>query len=45
MPIIGIISISPVTTATLRELGYEPAAEAKEYTMAGVVAAIEAAQR
>jgi len=24
----------------LRELGYEPAAEAKEYTMAGVVAAI-----
>ncbi|HZN34763.1 MAG TPA: uroporphyrinogen-III synthase, partial [Pirellulaceae bacterium] len=36
-----LVSISPVTSATLRELGFEPAAEAKEYTMAGVVAAIE----
>jgi len=35
-----LVSISPLTSATLRELGYEPAAEAKEYTMAGVVAAI-----
>ena len=35
-----LASISPITSATLRELGYEPAAEAKEYTMAGVVAAI-----
>jgi uroporphyrinogen III methyltransferase/synthase len=36
-----LVSISPVTSATLRELGLEPAAEAKEYTMAGIVAAIE----
>jgi uroporphyrinogen III methyltransferase/synthase len=35
-----LASISPITSATLRELGYEPAAEASEYTMAGVVAAI-----
>ena len=35
-----LASISPITSATLRELGFEPAAEAKEYTMAGVVAAI-----
>ncbi len=35
-----LVSISPITSATLRELGYEPAAEAGEYTMAGVVAAI-----
>jgi uroporphyrinogen III methyltransferase/synthase len=36
-----LVSISPITTATLRELGYEPVAEAREYTMAGVVSAIE----
>jgi uroporphyrinogen III methyltransferase/synthase len=35
-----LVSISPITSATLRELGFEPAAEASEYTMAGVVAAI-----
>jgi uroporphyrinogen III methyltransferase/synthase len=35
-----LVSISPITSATLRELGYEPAAEAREYTMPGVVAAI-----
>ena len=35
-----IVSISPVTSATLRELGFEPAAEAEVYTMAGVVDAI-----
>ncbi len=35
-----LASISPITSATLRELGYEPAVEATEYTMAGVVAAI-----
>jgi uroporphyrinogen III methyltransferase / synthase len=38
-----LVSISPITSATLRELGYEPAAEAQEYTMGGVVAAIQAA--
>jgi len=32
--------ISPVTAATLRELGHEPAIVAKRYTMAGVVDAI-----
>jgi len=36
----NIVSISPVTSETLRELGYEPAAEAREYTMEGVVRAI-----
>ena len=35
-----IVSISPVTSATLRELGFEPAAEAKQYTMEGVVQAV-----
>lgn len=35
-----LASISPVTSETLRELGYEPAAEAKEYTIDGVVEAI-----
>ncbi|HEY2880781.1 MAG TPA: uroporphyrinogen-III synthase [Pirellulales bacterium] len=35
-----IVSISPITSATLRELGFEPAAEAKVYTMDGVVEAI-----
>lgn len=35
-----LASISPITTATLRELGLEPAVEAEEYTMEGVVAAI-----
>ena len=32
-----LVSISPVTSATLRELGLEPAAEAAEATMSGVV--------
>jgi uroporphyrinogen III methyltransferase/synthase len=35
-----LASISPIASATLRELGFEPAVEAKEYTMVGVVAAI-----
>jgi uroporphyrinogen III methyltransferase/synthase len=35
-----LASISPITSTTLRELGFEPAAEAAEYTMAGVVASI-----
>jgi uroporphyrinogen III methyltransferase / synthase len=35
-----LASISPVTSATLRDLGYEPAAEAHEYTMAGLVEAM-----
>ncbi|MGE0606903.1 MAG: uroporphyrinogen-III C-methyltransferase [Pirellulales bacterium] len=37
---IRLASISPVTTATLHELGLTPAAEATEYTMPGLVAAI-----
>jgi uroporphyrinogen III methyltransferase/synthase len=32
--------ISPLTSNTLRELGYEPAAEATEYTMSGLVSAM-----
>jgi len=35
-----LASISPVTTATLNELGFPPAVEAREYTMAGIVSAI-----
>ncbi|MHB8969289.1 MAG: uroporphyrinogen-III C-methyltransferase [Pirellulaceae bacterium] len=35
-----LVSISPVTSEVLRELGLEPAAEAAEATMAGVVAAL-----
>ncbi|HEV3023847.1 MAG TPA: uroporphyrinogen-III C-methyltransferase [Pirellulales bacterium] len=38
-----LASISPVTSKALRELGFEPAAEAAEYTMAGIVEAILAA--
>jgi uroporphyrinogen III methyltransferase/synthase len=37
-----LASISPITSATLRELGHEPAVEATEYTLAGLVAAIRA---
>ncbi len=40
----NLASISPVTTSTLRELGYEVAAEAREYTMPGLVEAILAAE-
>jgi uroporphyrinogen III methyltransferase/synthase len=36
-----LVSISPVTSHTLRELGFEPAAEADVYTMSGLVAAIQ----
>jgi len=36
-----LASISPVTSQVLRELGYEPAAEATEYTMTGLVEAIK----
>ena len=35
-----LASISPVTSATLRELGFEPAVEATEYTMEGLVKAM-----
>jgi uroporphyrinogen III methyltransferase/synthase len=34
-----LVSISPLTSGTLRELGHEAAAEAGEYTTAGVLAA------
>jgi uroporphyrinogen III methyltransferase/synthase len=37
---VRLVSISPVTSATLRELGLPIAAEAVEYTAAGVVEAI-----
>ena len=42
---IKIASISPITSGTLRTLGYEPSAEATEYTMDGVVEAILRAER
>jgi uroporphyrinogen III methyltransferase / synthase len=35
-----LASISPLTSGVLRELGYQPAAEAAEYTLAGLAAAI-----
>ena len=35
-----LASISPVTSATLRELGFEPAAEAKIFTAAGLAETI-----
>ena len=35
-----LASISPITSGVLRELGYQPAAEATEYTMSGLVEAI-----
>jgi uroporphyrinogen III methyltransferase/synthase len=35
-----LVSISPLTSAVLTEAGFEPAAEAREYTMDGVVKAI-----
>lgn len=35
-----LASISPITSATLREVGYEPAVEADVYTMEGVVEAV-----
>lgn len=35
-----LATISPLTTEALRELGYEAAAEALKYTMAGIVSAI-----
>ena len=39
-----LASISPITSGVLRELGYQPAAEATEYTMSGLVEAIVAAE-
>jgi uroporphyrinogen III methyltransferase/synthase len=39
-----LASISPITSEVLRELGYEPEAEAAEYTMDGLLAAILAAE-
>jgi uroporphyrinogen III methyltransferase/synthase len=38
-----LVSISPLTSAALHELGFTPAAEASEYTMSGVVQALLAA--
>lgn len=38
-----LASISPLTSNTLRECGFEPQAEAKQYTMPGVVQAIREA--
>ncbi|MGD2153565.1 MAG: uroporphyrinogen-III C-methyltransferase [Gemmatimonadales bacterium] len=35
-----LASIGPLTSATLRELGYEPAAEASPYSTAGLIEAI-----
>jgi uroporphyrinogen-III synthase len=35
-----LASISPITSQTLRELGYEPTVEATTYTMDGIIEAI-----
>ncbi len=37
-----LASISPITSGVLRELGFEPAVEAAEYTLPGLAAAIAA---
>ena len=37
-----LASISPLTSGVLRELGFEPAAEAVQYTLSGLAAAIVA---
>jgi len=37
---VRLASISPLTSAALRELGYEPAAEASLHTMQGIADAI-----
>jgi uroporphyrinogen III methyltransferase/synthase len=37
---VRLVTISPVTSAAVRELGLPVAAEAREYTVAGVVAAL-----
>ena len=37
---VRLVSISPVTSGKIAELGYPVAAEAKEYTSAGLVAAL-----
>jgi uroporphyrinogen III methyltransferase / synthase len=39
-----LASISPITSGALGELGHEPAVEAAEYTVAGLVAAIVSAR-
>lgn len=38
---VKLVSIGPVTSSTLREAGFEPALEASDYTMDGLVAAIK----
>ncbi len=42
---VKLVSISPITSGVLAELGFPPAAEAIRYTMDGVVAAIVAAEK
>ena len=39
---VRLASISPITSEVLREHGHEPTVEAKDYTTAGVIAAIVA---
>ena len=39
-----LASISPITSGTLRQLGYPPSAEATDYTMDGIVEAIVSAE-
>lgn len=36
----NLVSISPITSDTLRDLGFEPTVEAKVYTMDGIIEAI-----
>jgi uroporphyrinogen III methyltransferase/synthase len=40
-----LASISPITSATLRELGYEPAAEAQTFTISGLIDAVREAEK
>jgi uroporphyrinogen-III synthase len=42
-PGVAAVSIGPITSQTLRELGWEPAAEADTYDIPGLIAAVERA--
>ena len=42
---VAAVSIGPITSKTLREVGWEPAAEANPSHLAGLVAAVKFALR
>jgi uroporphyrinogen-III synthase len=42
LPAVPAISIGPITSQTLRDLGWEPAVEAKKFDISGLVEAVQA---